>query len=60
MGATYTVATEGGRCYSYEAEPVSSDKEIQREACSVETWGSHSRSHMWSNQSKNCGNMTIM
>ena len=26
-----TAATEGGRCYSYEEEPVSPDKEIQKE-----------------------------
>lgn len=28
---SYTAATKGGRDYSYEEEPVSSDKEIQRE-----------------------------
>ena len=31
VAAIATAANEEGRCYSYEEEPVSPDKEIQRE-----------------------------
>ena len=31
VAAIVTAATKGGRRYSYEEEPVSPDKEIQRE-----------------------------